>query len=71
MAYLPADMPAPQASKDDVPWWDACNHKNWSFAIAMLLSGFFNRLRQPARDALQRMWGGRKSAAGAQCLLTP
>ena len=27
MVYLPADMPAPKASKDDVPLWEGCNHK--------------------------------------------
>ena len=27
MAYLPAGMPAPQASKDDLPFWEGCNHK--------------------------------------------
>jgi uncharacterized OB-fold protein len=27
MAYLPAGMPAPQASKDDAPFWDGCSQK--------------------------------------------
>jgi uncharacterized OB-fold protein len=27
MAYLPAGMPAPSASKDDAPFWEGCNQK--------------------------------------------
>ncbi len=27
MSYLPAGMPAPQASQDDAPFWEGCNQK--------------------------------------------
>ena len=50
MVYLPADMPAPQASKDDVPWWEGCNHKK----LVIRHCNAFQRFFQPPAPACPR-----------------
>ena len=69
MVYLPADMPAPQASKDDVPWWDGCNHKKLVIRHCNACQQFF----QPPAPACPRCAStnvGWKEVSGRRTVFT-